>query len=341
MDLSIVLCTWNNCRRLAQTLDAIGRCTVPQRLRWEVVLVDNNSTDGTSGVAERFARHLPLRYVEEPRQGLSHARNTGLNRATGNLVVFADDDITPCVGWLEAYWAAYRERSTGFCFGGPLVSEFETGPPDSEILALAGPSVTGLQYGPEARVLAPHERFMGANWACPADALQAVGGFDPRLGLDASLGRRRLGEEWDLMERLRRHGILSWYLPHAVVTHFVPAGKCGIAYTAANWEGSGVYGASRAAVTTPFFHRRPHLLPYSQDRRPRLAGAPWHTYVAAARFLARWLGARMRGRNGYEAYVSWRFCRGTIRGFRERHDAGASGRAPAVTTPLPTSLPEP
>lgn len=318
MDLSIVLSSWNNCHRLARTLEAIGRCAVPPALKWELVLVNNNSTDDTPRVALWFTGRLPLRYVEEPRQGLSQARNTGVKMATGGLILFADDDITPCVGWLDAYWSAYRAHPTGFFFGGPLISEYETRPPDPELYALAGFSVTGVQWGPEARVLAHHERFMGANWACPADALRVVGGFDPCLGLDAALSRRRLGEEWDLMERLRRHSVLPWYLPHAVVSHFVPAAKCRMEYTAANWEGCGMYGASRSAVTTPFFHRRPHLRAYCEDRRPRLAGAPWRTYAGAARFLVRWLLARMNGRTGYEDYVSWRFCRGAIRGFRER-----------------------
>jgi glycosyltransferase involved in cell wall biosynthesis len=74
MDLSIVLCTWNNARRLAVTLDAISRCRVPPTLRWELVLVANNCTDATVDVARGFGGRLPLHHLVEPRQGLSHAR---------------------------------------------------------------------------------------------------------------------------------------------------------------------------------------------------------------------------------------------------------------------------
>ena len=319
MDLSVILCTWNNCTRLGTTLEAISRCAVPPGLQCELVLVANNCTDGTPDVARRLAGRLPLRLVSERRQGLSHARNTGLDAARGRLIIFTDDDVTPCLDWIAAYWRAYLERPLGYHFGGPLTCEYETGPPEREILALAGMPVTGLDWGPTPRLLEPHERFLGANWACPAEALRAAGYFDPSLGLDASLGKRRVGEEWDMMQRLRDHGVLPWYLPNAVVAHFVPAHKSCLEYTASNWEASGLYSAKRSVTGTPFLHRRPYLRPYCQDRLPRLGGVPWPVYAGAARFLLRWLLARTAGEKGYQNYVSWRFCRGAIRGFRERH----------------------
>jgi GT2 family glycosyltransferase len=326
MDVSVLLCTWNNCRRLAITLDAISRCAQPAGLRWELVLVANNCSDATAEVAQRFSGRLPLRHVIERTQGLSRARNTGLQAARGRLVVFTDDDVRPCRDWIQAYWLAYQERPVGYYFGGTLTCEYEDGPPEPDILALASLPITGLDWGSTPRVLAPHERFLGANWACPADALRAVGPFDHSLGLDASLGKRRVGEEWDMMHRLREHGLLPWYLPHVSVAHFVPAHKSRLEYTAATWEAAGRYSARCAMTSTPQFHRRPHLRAYCEDGAPRLAGAPWRTWAGAARFLLRWLLARAAGHKGYLDYVSWRLCRGAIAGFRER---GRPGRAQA------------
>jgi glycosyltransferase involved in cell wall biosynthesis len=321
VDLSVVLCTWNNCQRLAITLDAIGRCTPPGPLRWELVLVANNCTDATTEVARRFTGRLPLRHVIEPTPGLSRARNTGLDAARGRLVVFTDDDVRPCEDWIGAYWRAYQERPVGYYFGGPLTCEYETGPPEPDLFALAGLPITGLHWGSTPRLLAPHERFLGANWACPAYALRAVGPFDPSLGLDASLGKRRVGEEWDLMHRLREHGFLSWYLPHVGVAHFVPAHKSRLEYTAANWEAHGRYSARCSMTSTPLFNRRPYLRAYCEDRSPHLAGVPWRTYAGAARFLLRWRLARVAGHKGYLDYVSWRLCLGAMLGFRERRTA--------------------
>ena len=316
VDVSVVLATWNNCRRLGITLEAITRCSVPAGLTWEVVVVANNCTDATADVTRAFSGRLPLRHVVEARQGLSHARNTGVEAARGRLIIFADDDITPCADWIGAYWRAHQERPVGYHFGGPLTCEYETRAPEPELFALAGIPVTGVDWGPVARVLEPAERFMGANWACPAAALRVAGPFDPSLGLDASLGTRRVGEEWDMMQRLRDHGTLPWYVPDAVVQHFVPAHKSRLEYTASNWEAAGVYSASRGVTATPFLQRRPYLRAYCENGSRHVGVVPWRTYDGAARFLLRWLLARMMGQKGYRHYVSWRFCRGAIAGFR-------------------------
>jgi len=316
MDLSVVLCTWNNCDRLGITLEAIGRCIIPPGVNWELVVVANNCTDATADVARAFSGRLPLRHVVEARQGLSHARNTGVAAARGRLIVFADDDITPSAEWIGAYWRAHQERPVGYYFGGPLTCEYESSAPEPELFELAGIPVTGINWGPVARVLDPHELFMGANWSCPAEALRAVGPFDPALGLDASLGKRRVGEEWDMMQRLRSQGFLPWYLPAAVVAHFVPAHKSRLQYTASNWEAMGVHCASRSVTSTPFLQRRPYLRAYCQSRSRGVGVVPWRTYSGAVRFVLRWLLARMIGRKGYQDYVSWRFCRGAIAGFR-------------------------
>jgi len=324
MHVSIIVCTWNNCRRLGQTLDAIGRCRIPPELKWELVLVNNNSSDDTPVVARQFFDRLPLVYLEEPRQGLSRARNAGLHSAKGSLIIFTDDDVTPCVDWIATYWAAYQRSPQGFYFGGRLTPEYETAPPEPDLYPLATFPVTGLDWGARPRLLEPHERFLGANWACPAYALRLVGDFDVQLGLDASLGKRRVGEEWDLMERLRCRSILPWYLPDAIVAHFVPQHKCQLGYLAGNWEAHGYRAALSSVTDTPFLRPRPRLLTGCTQGRPRLAGVPWRTYYEASRFGLRYLVARSRGGKAYEEYASWRFYRGAISGHRDRHHQRAS-----------------
>jgi glucosyl-dolichyl phosphate glucuronosyltransferase len=319
MEVSVILCTWNNSRRLAVTLDAIARCVVPGSVAWELVLVNNNCTDDTPTVVRSFEGRLPLVSVDEPRQGLSRARNTGRRAAHGKLILFTDDDITPCVGWIASYATAHREHPRGFYFGGPLVPEYEGDRPEPALLPLAAAPVAGLDFGSRPRVLKPNERFLGANWACPSDALDTVGEFDVRFGLDASLGRRRVGEEWDLMERLHTRGILPWYLPDAVVRHFVPAQKCRLPYLAGNWEAHGEATVVRGVTeTTPFLRSRPELTFVCRDGWPRIAGAPLGAYVEAGRYGARWLVQRALGRSAYRDYASWRFCLGAISGHRQR-----------------------
>jgi glucosyl-dolichyl phosphate glucuronosyltransferase len=142
VDVSVVLCTWNNCGPLAVTLDALCRCIIPANLKWELVLVNNNRTDETQRVAHAFAEKLPLRYVDEPRQGLSRAKNAGLKAASGRLVVFTDDDVRFCPEWLVTYWSAFQERPFGLYFGGPIACEYEDTRLDGELLRVAPLSVT-------------------------------------------------------------------------------------------------------------------------------------------------------------------------------------------------------
>lgn len=323
MDLSVVICTWNNCRRLAVTLEAVSHCVIPDGLAWEVVLVNNNSTDGTAAVARAFADRLPLVYVEEPRQGLSRAKNAGLGAASGRLVVFTDDDVTPCAGWLEAYWGAYRKRPAGFHFGGPLTCEREADTLDADLLRLASPTLVGLDYGPDERLLGELEYFVGANWACPAEALRRAGPFDVRLGLDASLGRRRSGEDNDLMERLRRMGVAPWYLPRARAVHFMPREKCSFQYLAAEAAASGEYAA---VIGRPgfFLRRRPRLWRWCRRDGPLVGGIPVRLYLTVAALGCQWLLARIRNKSGHAERLSLHCCIGAMRGHRIVHRGGTS-----------------
>jgi glycosyltransferase involved in cell wall biosynthesis len=173
VDVSVVIPTWNNAERLGITLDAVAACHVPDRLRWELIVVANNCTDRTRDAAAPFSARLPLTYLEESSQGSSNARNRGVAEARGALILFADDDVRPCRDWIALYWSTYQATGDHHYFGGPLRSEFENGfRPDRELLRVANRSVAGFDYGP----LGPGEEFLEANWACPAAALRVVGG---------------------------------------------------------------------------------------------------------------------------------------------------------------------
>lgn len=228
MDISVVLCTYNSAERLRVTLQSFCRLNQPEGLDWELVAVNNNSTDNTEPVIKSFDDRLPIRYVYEPEQGLSRARNAGLDVAEGELIVFTDDDVKPNPDWLVAYWEAYQEHPEGYYFGGPIQSEFEGEPPDEDLLEIAMHSITGLDHGPESRQLASDEILIGANWACPSSYLRQVGKFDENLGLGASAEEVRVGEEIELMSRLDNLDVKTWYVPKAVINHFVPDSKCNI-----------------------------------------------------------------------------------------------------------------
>jgi hypothetical protein len=211
----------------------------------------------------------------------------------------------------------------GFHFGGSLTCEREADTLDVELLRLAPPTFVGLDFGPDERVLREDEFFRGANWACPAEALRRAGPFDVRLGLDASLGRRRVGEEADLMDRLRRMGVAPWYLPRARVAHVLPEAKCSFQYIAGIIEASGEHYAMTGRFGY-FLRARPRLRWWCRRDGPMLGGIPARLYLKVAALGCQWLLTRIRNRSGYDERLSLHFCIGAMRGHRMIHRAGMS-----------------
>jgi glucosyl-dolichyl phosphate glucuronosyltransferase len=296
-DLSVLICTWNNCRRLAITLEALTACQIPDGVRWELVLVSNNCTDETDRVADEFKRRLPLVYLSEPRPGVSKARNAALKVARGKLLLFTDDDVRPDTNWIAEHWRAYQAHPTGYYFGGPVESEFEGAAPDAELAALAPPSVVGLDLGNTEGVNCGAMKFIGGNWSCPREIVIQLGGCDEEMGQDPSTGRVRVGEETDQMRRLEEAGWRPWYLPQAKLAHFVPRSKCTIEHIAARAEAAGFYEA-----------------PMEIGHGGRcIYGVPGWAIKEAGRRWCRWAAARATGQKAYLDYVRWRSMIGMIR----------------------------
>ena len=106
LDLSVVICTYNGMERLPRVLDCLLAQVGLEQQAWEVIVVHNNSTDGTAQVVDayrqRWPQPIPLRYAFEARQGAGYARQHGVKIACGSLVAFLDDDNHPALGWVVA-----------------------------------------------------------------------------------------------------------------------------------------------------------------------------------------------------------------------------------------------
>src|ERR1700688_727241 len=131
MRLSVVICTWNRAESLQKTLESIENCRVPNGTGWEVLIVDNNSTDTTSVVCQSFLHRNPerYRYLLEKRQGKSFALNTGIENARGEVIAFTDDDVLVDADWLFALLNAFDKYD---CVGvaGKIVPVWNSPKPD-------------------------------------------------------------------------------------------------------------------------------------------------------------------------------------------------------------------
>ena len=103
MDITVILCPYNRSQSLANTLESLGASLLPESIGWEVLVVDNNSTDQTRQVVEDFCSRHPkhFRYLFELKAGKSHALNAGVSNAHSEILAFTDDDVTVEPSWLR------------------------------------------------------------------------------------------------------------------------------------------------------------------------------------------------------------------------------------------------
>lgn len=214
-DISVVISTYNRAQRLPASLDAL--LTQTGNIRYEVIIVDNNSTDETATVARVIARQSAgqVRYAFEPRQGLSHGRNAGISLARSSIIAFTDDDVRVAGDWIRQLKRAFDQHPDVAYIGGRVLPRWLAAPP--AWLTTAHWAPLALQdYGPDPHV-SSRERavcLVGANLAFRKQVFARVGLFA------ASLGRVKDGigstEDHDMQLRVWRAGMRGLYLPSIV-----------------------------------------------------------------------------------------------------------------------------
>ena len=209
--ISSIICTYNRGQVLGESLASFAAMSLPEDVAFELLVVDNNSSDDTASIANEFCARQPwARYVFEPTPGLSHARNRGIREARGEIVVFIDDDVYLDRNWAHAMLAAFANHPDASAVGGKIIPVFEAGRPEwlsDDLLVVYGHT----PYGDSGRWLTYPELPIGANMAFRREVFESVGPFDPRLG---RIGERLLSnEENDFFYRLNRRGRKVLYAP--------------------------------------------------------------------------------------------------------------------------------
>jgi len=239
MHVTIAICTWNRCELLQQTLEQMTALAAPPDLEWEIVVVNNNSTDATNAVLESFVSRLPLRHVFEPAPGLSNARNRVLQEAKGEFILWTDDDVLVADDWLLAFSTATRRHPTAAVFGGPIDPWFSIAPDAdlSEAFYWLRTGFCGLDHHlPEGR-LSPALEVWGANFATRRSALRGLT-YDPALGPSPSAPGGG-GDETTLIAALRKRGEAVVWCPDMRVRHYVIPARMSRRYLEAMAESRG------------------------------------------------------------------------------------------------------
>lgn len=217
MSASVILCTRNRATRLSVALNALAAMQVRAGIEWEVLIVDNGSTDATRDTVRAFIEdnHPRFRYVYEPEPGKTYALNCGISKAQGEILAFTDDDAIVDTNWLTAIVEAFGHYLPDGV-GGKVLPVWGGERPGwlsdrfLNVLAL-------LDYGDEPFQLNwkinPHMLY-GVNFAFRKSVFDQLGGFNTILG--------SRGEDQELFDRLATSNACVIYDPTIVVQHVIP-----------------------------------------------------------------------------------------------------------------------
>ena len=223
--LSLIIATYNRSQSLLRLLGSVVSQSAPKEL-WECVVVNNNSSDDTAEAFAAFASEhadCNLRMVTEVKQGLSNARNCGIEASVGEYIAIVDDDETIEQCFIESYIEFFDSFPQAMAAGGAVRAVFESGRPcwmshyTERMIANTLDLDIAVTLFPKNRVPA------GGNMAFRREVFDSVGVFNPQLGRN---GQSLMGgEENDLFARIRERGYDIFFVPNAAIDHYIPAEK--------------------------------------------------------------------------------------------------------------------
>ncbi len=209
-DVAVIVPTFNRASSLAQLLDTLCQQHADQ-LRYEVLVVDNGSSDATPEVAADYARRFPfVRCLREARPGASNARNCGILAADARILAFIDDDIRAAPDWIASIVGAFDRHPEIHCLGGRVEPRWPRTPPAWLTASHWGPLALQMGRGRAPYIDADHASacLVTANFACRAEVFREVGLFSPDFMRD---------EDRELNLRLWAAGKRGKY-EHSVIT---------------------------------------------------------------------------------------------------------------------------
>jgi glucosyl-dolichyl phosphate glucuronosyltransferase len=222
LKITVIVCTYNRCGVLAKALASVAGSRLRDVAEWEVLVVDNNSTDQTREVVEEFSRQNParFRYLFEANPGKSYALNAGVRAARGEILAFMDDDVTVEPLWLQNLTENLHDGQWAGVGGRTLPASKVPAP---RWLAIDGPySMVGILAAffdlgdqPQSLGIAPY----GANMAFCKKMFEKYGGFRLDLGPSPNSDIPRPNEDTEFGRRLMAAGERLRYEPSAVAYH--------------------------------------------------------------------------------------------------------------------------
>ena len=263
-DLTVVISTYNGAARIGAVLDCLRNQINTDGIKWEAIVVDNNSSDDTPSVVRQHQATWPdsssLRYEFEPQQGAGFARHCGAKVASGSLIGYLDDDNLPYEDWIyEACKFAAQHPKAG-AFGSRVYGKFSQPPPENfsrigAFLALTDRGSKPIPYKPEAKILPP-----GAGLVVRRQAW--LDNVPDKRTLSEKFGEREAGEDIEVVLRIQNAGWEVWYNPSMQLHHDIPPFRLTRDYLIRLFRGIGLSRYHTRMLSFPTYQRPFVLLPY-------------------------------------------------------------------------------
>ncbi|MEM9149693.1 MAG: hormogonium polysaccharide biosynthesis glycosyltransferase HpsE [Cyanobacteria bacterium P01_F01_bin.3] len=241
-DFTVVIATYNGAQRIGDVLDCL-RCQIDTSdILWEIIVVDNNSTDDTAAVVRSYQdtwpQNIPLHYAFEPQQGAGYARQKGTEFADSPLIGYLDDDNLPWLNWVRAAYRFAQQHPNVGVYGSRIRGKFATSPPAhferiAAFLALTDRGPKPIPYRPEAKILPP-----GAGLVVRRQAW--LDNVPAHRTLSEKFGDREAGEDLEVVLRIQKAGWAVWYNAQMWMYHDIPGHRLTRKYLLTLFKGIGL-----------------------------------------------------------------------------------------------------
>lgn len=230
--VTFIICSYNRAEYLDDTLKSLYEHHPSNAPEYELLVVDNNSSDHTPEVVEKYQKSTnkngnPVRYIKETKQGLSHARNRGIREAEAPNVVFLDDDIQATPSLIPTWCSFFAKHPSAVAAGGKNHIQFDAPrPPWMSYFLL--PLLAYHDLGDSIKKYPANKYPFGCNMGFKKSIFDQVGMFDIELGRKGK--SLNAGEEKEIFKRIQELGKDIYYLPDAFLYHRVGAERLTVDY---------------------------------------------------------------------------------------------------------------
>ena len=266
LDFTVAIPTYNGASRLPELLELLRKQVKTEHISWEIIVVDNNSTDDTAKLIKAYQENwqcpYPLKYSFESKQGAAYARKRAVEEAKGKLIGFLDDDNYPLSNWVfKAYSFAQQYPKAG-AYGSQIHADWEVEPPENfqriaPFLAITERGNSPLLYQPEKKLLPPSAGLVVSKrvW------LESIPKNPILTG--RTTGSMLTGEDLEMLSHIQKAGWEIWYNPEMEIYHKIPRTRLQKEYLIPFFRGIGLSRYATRTVNTKPWLKPLALLAYT------------------------------------------------------------------------------